>query len=68
MDLCFTTESAHTLQAAAEDYLVRLFKGSNLCVIHAKCVTIMPKDVQLAHHIKGGMKLNIVDCIYMWFF
>ena len=47
MDLCFTTESAYALQSAAEDYLVRLFEESNLCAIHAKCITIMPKDVNL---------------------
>ena len=35
-DLCFTAESAYTLQSAAEDYLVWLFKDSNLCAIHAK--------------------------------
>ena len=53
MDLHFTAESAYTLQSAAEDYLVRLFEDSNLCTIHAKHVTIMPKDIQLAHHIRG---------------
>ena len=35
-------------------YLVGLFEGTNLCTIHAKHVTIMPKDVQLAHQIRGG--------------
>ena len=39
------------LQEAAEAYLVGLFKDSNLCAIHAKRVTIMPKDVQLARRI-----------------
>ena len=53
MDLCFTAESAYTLHSAAKDYLVRLFKDSNLCTIHAKHVTIMPKDIQLAHYIRG---------------
>ena len=37
------------MQEAAEYYLVGLFEDSNLCCIHAKCVTIMPKDIQLAH-------------------
>ena len=36
------------LQEAAEAYLVGLFEDSNLCAIHAKQVTIMPRDVQLA--------------------
>ena len=39
------------LQEAAEAYLVGLFEDSNLCAIHAKWVTIMPRDVQLARRI-----------------
>ncbi|WOL20006.1 hypothetical protein Cni_G28808 [Canna indica] len=41
------------LQEVAEAYLVGLFEDTNLCVIHAKRVTIMPKDIQLAHRIRG---------------
>ena len=41
------------LQEAAEAYLVGLFEDSNLCAIHAKWVTIMPRDVQLARRICG---------------
>jgi histone H3 len=41
------------LQEAAEAYLVSLFEDSNLCAIHAKRVTIMPKDMQLARKIRG---------------
>ena len=36
------------LQEAAEAYLVQLLGDSNLCAIHAKCITIQPKDMQLA--------------------
>ena len=36
------------LQESAEAYLVGLLEDSNLCAIHAKRVTIMPKDMQLA--------------------
>jgi len=39
------------LQEAAEAYLVGLFEDTNLCAIHAKRVTIMPKDIQLARRI-----------------
>ena len=49
--LCFTADAAYTLQCANKDYLVQLFEDSNLCAIHAKCVTIMPKDIQLARRI-----------------
>ena len=39
------------LQEAAEAYLVQLLEDSNLCAIHAKCITIQPKDMQLARQI-----------------
>jgi len=32
---------------------VGLFEDTNLCAIHAKRVTIMPKDIQLARRIRG---------------
>ena len=41
------------LQEAAETYLVGLLEDSNLCAIHAKRVTIMPRDMQLARRIRG---------------
>lgn len=41
------------LQEAAEAHLVSLFEDSNLCAIHGKRVTIMPKDMQLARRIRG---------------
>ena len=41
------------LQGAAEAYMVDLFSDTNLCAIHAKRVTIMPKDMQLARRIRG---------------
>ena len=41
------------LQEASEAYLVGLFEDTNLCAIHAKRVTIMPKDIQLARRIRG---------------
>uniref|UniRef100_A0A8C4TQU0 Core Histone H2A/H2B/H3 domain-containing protein n=1 Tax=Erpetoichthys calabaricus TaxID=27687 RepID=A0A8C4TQU0_ERPCA len=44
--------SVMALQEAREDYLVGLFEDTNLCAIHAKRVTIMPMDIQLACHIR----------------
>ncbi|EAL23402.1 hypothetical protein CNBA0520 [Cryptococcus deneoformans B-3501A] len=41
------------LQEAAEAFLVHLFEDANLCAIHAKRVTIMQKDLQLARRIRG---------------
>ena len=52
-DLRFQSAAILCLQEAAEAYLVGLFKDTNLCAIHAKRVTIMPKDIQLARWIRG---------------
>lgn len=41
------------LQEAAESYLVHLYEDTNLNAIHAKRVTIMAKDMQLARRIRG---------------
>ena len=52
-DLRFQGSAVLALQEAAEAYLVGLFEDTNLCAIHAKRVTIMPKDLQLARRIRG---------------
>ena len=54
-DLRFQSAAVMALQEASEAYLVQLFENANLCAIHAKRVTIMPKDMQLARRI-GGKK------------
>ncbi|VDL83515.1 unnamed protein product [Nippostrongylus brasiliensis] len=41
------------LQEAAEVYLTCLFEDTNLAAIHARRVTIMPKDMQLVRRIRG---------------
>merc|ERR1712183_403391 len=46
-DLRFQSSAVLALQEAAEAYMVGLFEDTNLCAIHAKRVTIMPKDMQL---------------------
>uniref|UniRef100_A0A8I6XZY1 Core Histone H2A/H2B/H3 domain-containing protein n=1 Tax=Hordeum vulgare subsp. vulgare TaxID=112509 RepID=A0A8I6XZY1_HORVV len=51
-DLHFQSSTVSALQEAAESYLVGLFKDTNLYAIHAKRVTIMPKDIQLARRIR----------------
>ncbi len=33
------------LQEAAESHLVGIFEDTNLCCLHAKRVTIQPKDI-----------------------
>ena len=49
----FQSAAIMALQEAAEAYLIGLFEDTNLCAIHAKRVTIMPKDIQLARRICG---------------
>ena len=53
IDIRFQSTAILALQEATEAYLVSLFEDTNLCAIHAKRVTIMPKDMQLARRIRG---------------
>lgn len=52
-EIRFQSVALFALQEAAEAYLVGLFEDTNLCAIHAKRVTVMPKDMQLARRIRG---------------
>ena len=52
-DLRFQSTSILALQEAAEAHQIGVLEDSNLCAIHAKRVTIMPKDIQLARRIRG---------------
>ena len=52
-DLRFQSSAVMALQEASEAFLVGLFEDTNLCAIHARRVTIMPKDMQLARRIRG---------------
>ena len=54
-DLRFQSSAVAALQEA---YLVGLFEDTNLCAIHAKRVTIMPKDIQLARRIPRRTRLE----------
>ncbi|KAJ7665525.1 histone-fold-containing protein [Mycena rosella] len=62
-DLRWQSTALMALQEATEAYLVHLFEDANLCAIHAKRVTIMQRDIQLARRIRGewhGMALLLV--------
>ncbi|EGR28736.1 hypothetical protein IMG5_169330, partial [Ichthyophthirius multifiliis] len=52
-ELRFQSSAILALQEASEAYLVGLFEDTNLCAIHARRVTIMTKDLQLARRIRG---------------
>jgi histone H3 len=51
--LRFSPAAVFLLQSAAEAYLIGLFEDANLTAIHAKRITVMPKDLQLARRIRG---------------
>ena len=52
-DKRFTSGAIYSLQEGAEAYLVNLFDDANLCAIHARRVTLQPKDIQLARRLRG---------------
>jgi histone H3 len=49
----FQSDAIAALQEESEAFLVHPFEDTNLCAIHAKHVTIMPKDMHLARRIRG---------------
>lgn len=51
----FQNSALMALQEAAEAYMVGLFEDTNLCAIHARRVTILIRDMQLARRIRGDM-------------
>ena len=61
--LRFQAHALKALQEASEAYLVGIFEDSNLCAIHAKRVTIMKKDMDLARRIRGDARHDHSDHI-----
>ena len=49
----FQSTAIAALQEAAENFIVGLFEDINLLAIHARRVTIMPRDIWLALCIRG---------------
>ena len=52
-DLRFQRSAIGALQESAEIFLISLLEDTNLCAIHAKRVTIFPKDMQLARKLRN---------------
>ena len=48
VQVCFQSTALAALQEATENFLVGLFEDVNLLAVHAKRVTVMPSDIQLA--------------------
>lgn len=55
-DLRFQSTALCAIQEAAESYLVQVFEDTNLCAIHAKRITIQPKDMLLSLRINCSNK------------
>jgi histone H3/H4 len=51
--LRFAASSLAALQEATESYAVSLLSDTNLCAIHTRRVTIMPRDIELARRLRG---------------
>ncbi|KAF9558219.1 histone-fold-containing protein [Agrocybe pediades] len=56
-DLRFQSTAIGALQEAAEAYLIGMFEDMNLAALHAKRVTIMPKDMTLARRLRGETRI-----------
>ena len=52
-DLHFQSLAVLALHEAAEAYMIGMFEDTNLAALHAKCVTIMPRDIFLARRLRG---------------
>ena len=64
-DLRFQGSAVLALQEAAEAYLVGLFEDTNLCAIHAKRVTIMPKGTfTITQHLFDLISFSVYVSIY----
>ena len=59
--LRFQSQALHALQEASEAYIVGLFEDTNLCAIHAKRMTVMKKDMDLARRIRGDRMNDFRD-------
>ena len=57
-DVRFQSHALLAMQEASEAFLTTVFEDTNLCAIHARRVTIMPSDMQLARRIAGRAEIK----------
>ena len=57
MSVCISRHASRR-NNSMQAYIVGLFEDTNSCALHAKRVTIMPKDIQLARRIRGERELE----------
>ena len=60
-DLRFQAQGLLALQEAAEAYMTGIFEDSNLCCLHAKRMTVMKKDMDLARRIRGDVNQDFYN-------
>ena len=64
-ETCFvpqwTVGAVDALHEASEDYLVTLLEDANLLAIHARHVTLQPRDIQLAQRIRGDKDWDVIE-------
>ena len=53
MQVRFQSTAIAALQEDGENFIVGLFENVNLLAVHAKRVTMMPRDIRLALRIHG---------------
>ncbi len=49
----WTSKALEILQSVTEDYIINLMEDAYSCALHARRVTLMRKDLQLARRIRG---------------
>ena len=64
-DTCFVpwwaVGAVDALHEASEDYLITLLEDANLLAIHARRVTLKPRDIQLARRIRGDKDWDVLE-------
>ena len=60
-DVRFQSTAVLALQEASEAYMVGMFEDTNLAALHAKRVTILPRDLALARRLRGDKDLEEPD-------
>ena len=59
--LRWTKGAIEALHEGAEAYMVSLLEDANLLAIHARRITVQPRDIQLARRIRGDQDWDITD-------
>ena len=60
-DLRFQSQAILALQESSEAFVTSLLEDANLCCLHARRVTLMKRDMDLARRIRGDSILEGMD-------